>query len=153
MKYHFKPTRVLKIKKLTARFQQWCESTGTLINSCWALKNTVTLENYLTVPKKATNTVGCIPQTYKAYTCPVLEPEIGPGVSNRDMNGLVDEGAYMSEARSWKSPCSRWWAGHSSRFHNWGQKEIADRCQISLLVTWETSRWARPLTTPLISYY
>ena len=32
-----------------------------LIYSCWALKTTATLENYLTVLKKATNTVGLHP--------------------------------------------------------------------------------------------
>jgi len=45
--------------------------------------------------------LGCTPQGYKAYTCPVLEPKTEPGVSNRDIDGLMDEGAYMSEARSW----------------------------------------------------
>ena len=48
--------------------------------------------------------------------CRALKPKKEPGVSNRDINGLMDWGAYMSEARSWSDtpPCvvdggRTWW--------------------------------------------
>ena len=34
-------------------------------------------------------------------TSPASRPKKEPRVSSRDINGLMDEGAYMSEARSW----------------------------------------------------
>ena len=43
--------------------------------------------------------LGCTPQVYKAYTYPVLRPRKEPRVSNRDISGLMDGGAYMSEAK------------------------------------------------------
>ena len=51
--------------------------------------------------------MGCTPQAYKACTCPPSRLEKEPGVSNRDIKGLMDGGAYMSEATSWSDtpPC------------------------------------------------
>ena len=51
--------------------------------------------------------MGCTPQAYKAYACPASKLKKEPGVSNRDINGLTDGGAYTSEARSWSNtpPC------------------------------------------------
>ena len=43
----------------------------------------------------------CTPQAYKACACPASRLKKEPGVSNRDINGLMDGGADLSEARSW----------------------------------------------------
>ena len=39
-------------------------------------------------------------QDYKAYTCPVLGLKKEPRVSNKDINGLMNVGAYTSETGS-----------------------------------------------------
>ena len=41
-----------------------------------------------------------IPQAYMACTCLALRPKKEPGDSNRDISGLIDGQAYMSEAKS-----------------------------------------------------
>ena len=43
----------------------------------------------------------CTPQAYKACPCPASRPKKEPRVSNRDINGLMDGGADLSEAKSW----------------------------------------------------
>ena len=48
-----------------------------------------------------TQLLGCTTQTYKACACPTSKPKKEPGVSNRDVRGVMDRGAYTSEARSW----------------------------------------------------
>ena len=40
------------------------------------------------------------PQAYMACTCLTLRPKKEPGDSNRDISGLIDGQAYMSEAKS-----------------------------------------------------
>ena len=48
-------------------------------------------------------------QDYKAYTCPALGLKKEPRVSNKDINGLMNVGAYTSETRSWRDktlPCA-----------------------------------------------
>ena len=45
--------------------------------------------------------LGWTPQACKACTCPALRPKKELRVSDRDISGLMDGGAYMSEARSW----------------------------------------------------
>ena len=45
--------------------------------------------------------LGCTRQAYKACVCPASRLKKEPGVSNRDINGLMDGGADLSEARSW----------------------------------------------------
>ena len=45
--------------------------------------------------------LGCTPQAYKPCTCPASRLKKKPRVSNRDINSLMDWGAYTSEARSW----------------------------------------------------
>ena len=45
--------------------------------------------------------LGCIPDIYKACTCPALRSKREPGVSNRNMGGLPERGAGKSEARFW----------------------------------------------------
>ena len=52
------------------------------------------------------NLLGCRLQACNACTCPVSKPKKESGVSNRDIGGLMDEGAYLSEARSWRTPQS-----------------------------------------------
>ena len=47
--------------------------------------------------------LGCILQAYKACTCPVLRPKKEPRVSDRDINGFMDGGANMSEAKFWSN--------------------------------------------------
>ena len=45
--------------------------------------------------------LGCTPQVCKPCTCSSLRPKKEPGVGDRDISGLMDGGAYLSEARSW----------------------------------------------------
>ena len=52
----------------------------------------------------------------KACACPASRPKKKPGVSDKDINGLMDGGAYTSEARSW----SNRGAGHGSSLHSQG---------------------------------
>ena len=47
---------------------------------------------------------GCTPQAYKACTCPVSRLKKEPRVNNRDINGLMDGGAYTSEANPGVTP-------------------------------------------------
>ena len=44
--------------------------------------------------------LGCTQQAYKPYACPASRPKKEPRVSDKDISGLMDGGAYMSEARS-----------------------------------------------------
>ena len=44
---------------------------------------------------------GCPPQAYKTCACPAARLKKEPGVSNRDISGLLDGRSYMSEARFW----------------------------------------------------
>ena len=46
---------------------------------------------------------GFTPEACKPYTCPASRWKQKPGVRDRDSNGLMDGGPYMSEARSWSS--------------------------------------------------
>ena len=39
--------------------------------------------------------------TFRPYACPASRLKKEPRVSNRDINGLVNGRAYMSEVRSW----------------------------------------------------
>ena len=57
---------------------------------------------------------GCTQQAYKAYICPALRLKKEPGVSNRDISGLMNGGSYMSETRfrSDTLPC----AAHSGQY-------------------------------------
>ena len=52
--------------------------------------------------------LGCTLQAYKACACPASRLKKEPRVSDRDINGLMDGGAYMLEARSWSNtpPCA-----------------------------------------------
>ena len=52
--------------------------------------------------------LGCIPQAYKPCACPASRPKKEPRFSNRDVSGVMDGGAYTSEARSWSDtpPCA-----------------------------------------------
>ena len=45
--------------------------------------------------------LGCTQQAYKVSTCPASRPKKGPRVSNRDIKGLMDWGAYTSKERSY----------------------------------------------------
>ena len=47
--------------------------------------------------------LGCTLQACKPGTCPASRPKTELSVGNRHMNGLIDEGSYMSEARSWSN--------------------------------------------------
>ena len=47
--------------------------------------------------------MGCTLQANKACTCPALSLKKEPGVSNRDLSGLMNGEAYTSEARSWSN--------------------------------------------------
>ena len=41
---------------------------------------------------KLSPVLGCTPQAYKAFACPASRPNKEPGVSNRDISGLMDGG-------------------------------------------------------------
>ena len=41
----------------------------------------------------------CTPQAYKSIAYPALRPRKQTGVSNRNINGLMDSGVYRSKAR------------------------------------------------------
>ena len=45
----------------------------------------------------------CTSQTWKPCTCLALREEKDPGVSNRDINDLMDRGIYTAKARSWSN--------------------------------------------------
>ena len=45
--------------------------------------------------------LGCTLQVYKPCACPASRLKKELRDSDRDINGLMDAGAYMSEARSW----------------------------------------------------
>ena len=45
--------------------------------------------------------LGCTPQACKPYTCQASRLKREPGVSSRDISGLLDGGSYPSDARSW----------------------------------------------------
>ena len=66
------------------------------------------------------NLLGCTLQACNACTCPVSKPKKEPGVSNRDIGGFMDGGAYLSEARSWRTPQSlqqmAGWTGQQAVF-------------------------------------
>ena len=47
--------------------------------------------------------MGCLPQAYKPCACPASTLKKEPRVSNRDISGLMDEGTYTSEAKSWSN--------------------------------------------------
>ena len=93
---------------------------------------------------------GYIPQAYKACTCSDSRPEKEPGVSHRDINGLMDGGAYSSKARSWNdSPPGVLDLAEVDALEVGGggggcqlQGELMS--QIGSSVTRETSRGARP---------
>ena len=45
----------------------------------------------------------CTSQTWKPCTCLALGQEKEPGVSNRDISGLMGRGIYTAKARSWSN--------------------------------------------------
>lgn len=68
--------------------------------------------------------LGCTPQAYKALCVPSFKTKEKPRVSDRDSNGLMDEGPYMSETRSWSDPHG-WWAGRGGAFLFPEEREFA----------------------------
>ena len=48
--------------------------------------------------------LGWTPQDYKAHTCSASRQRREARVSNRDVGGLMDRGAYPHEVRSWSVP-------------------------------------------------
>ena len=52
--------------------------------------------------------VGLHPAGLQGRTCPASKLKKEPGVRDRDIHGLMDGGAYVSEARSWSDtpPCA-----------------------------------------------
>ena len=70
----------------------------------------------------------CWAAPYWACICLALRPKKEPRVSKRDINGLMDGGAYTSEAESWSDtpPCAaEVRAGHGCcRLHSKGQGEV-----------------------------
>ena len=78
----------------------------------------------------------------KSGTCPTSKPKKEPAVSNRDINGLMDRGAYMSRARSW-SNTSRVWQ-MVGRTWQQGKREITSYRGIGSVVARETTRGEHP---------
>ena len=80
--------------------------------------------------------------TLQALHLPSLETKEEPGSSNRDINGLMDRGAYMSRARSW-SNTSRVWQ-MVGRTWQQGKREITSYRGIGSVVARETTRGEHP---------
>ena len=100
------------------------------------------------------NAVGlCTLQAYKPWIFPASSLKKEPGVSNRDLSGLMEGGSYMSEARCWRDtpPCvtnSR--TGHQS-LGGWRSLPVIRELlllQVGSLVTRETNRGAHPSSLP-----
>ena len=75
--------------------------------------------------------LGCTPQAYTPCACPASRPKKEPGAGNRDISGLTDGGAYMSEARSWRDtvPCAG--ARRAGCGRTWRQSLLGERdCQL-----------------------
>ena len=99
--------------------------------------------------------MGCTPQAYKACTSPASRPKKEPGVSDRDINGLTDGGAYLSGARSWSDtpPCAANSEQDGSGLRSRVGREIASyRGTASRCAHWLPGKPAEgtPLTAPLI---
>jgi len=47
--------------------------------------------------------LGCTLQAYKPWIFPASSQKKEPGVSNRDLSGLMEGESYMSEARCWSN--------------------------------------------------
>ena len=102
--------------------------------------------------------LGCTPQAYEACACPASRLNKQPWVSNRDINGLMNGGAYTSEARSWSDtppPCAadsrQDVAVVFTRGGKWrGLPVIGNWCQVGLLVFRQNQQRGTPLTAPLI---
>lgn len=93
--------------------------------------------------------VGLHPSALQGHTRPALRPKKGPRVSNRDVNGFMDGGAYVSEAM----PHVFGRVG-SRQASLQGEGEIAI-CRKNLTSGWLISsqgnqQGGRPLTAPLV---
>ena len=80
--------------------------------------------------------VGLYPQANKIYSCPASRLKKIPGVSNRDISGLMDRGASMSEAssRSEILTCvARGRAGHSSALFSPGSGETTSYKEFDIM--------------------
>lgn len=63
--------------------------------------------------------LGLHPTACKSQTCPRLLQSLESAV---ELGGLMDGGAYRSEAKFWSNTimCGGSWAGHGSRLPSWG---------------------------------
>ena len=101
---------------------------------------------------------GCPPlplqEAYKACAYLASRMKKGHGVSHRDISGLIDRGAYISEATTWSD---RWWwmAGDGGLHMAWrrsslprgggGEERLSVTGELtSTSVTTETIRGAHP---------
>ena len=99
------------------------------------------------------------PQANKVYSCPASRLKKIPGVSNRDISGLMDRGAYMSEAgsRSEILTCvARGRAGHSSALFSPGSGETTSYKEFDIMWALQfqgSQHRGTRLTAPLISHH
>ena len=63
----------------------------------------------------------CTPQACKPCTYPASRPKKEPVVSNRATNGLMDGGAYTSEASSWSNTL---YTSKDQNNYSWGQEQV-----------------------------
>ena len=67
------------------------------------------------------HTGGLYPAGLQGLCCPASRLKKEPGVSNRDINGLMDGVSYAYDARSWRDiPLQAPQAGYGDRLHSWG---------------------------------
>ena len=88
---------------------------------------------------------------HRPSACLASRPKTEDRVSRRESNSLMDEEAYLSEARSWSTaPCAPWSAGRTRRQSLLlpGEERFisykGNWFQLGPLVTRETSRGASP---------
>ena len=97
--------------------------------------------------------LGCTLQAYKPWIFPASSLKKEPGVSNRDLSGLMEGGSYMSEARCWRDtpPCVANSRTGRQSLGGWRRLPVIRELlllQVGSLVTRETNRGAHPSSPP-----
>ena len=95
------------------------------------------------------HTIGLHLTDLKAFTCLALRQEKEPGVSNRDISGLMGRGIYTAKARSWSNIllCAAPGGQDMGVVFAPGMRVISysgNWHQVGLLITRETSRRTHP---------
>ena len=101
----------------------------------------------------------CTPQAYEACACPASRPKKEPGVSNRDISGLMEGGSlhvWSKVLERHPTVCIRlqWRAGHGSSLR-WGfageRLPVIGELMSGGLISYQRNQQrGTPLTAPLI---